>query len=132
MKRLLASGIVVVLLVALAALLAIAVRGGTASAASQYNRPKLTLEATNFVPGNGFTFHVVGSGYADPYPGGTLQVTCARNSDCGSNQTWDGGAVDPAFGSFSVDFFYGCPSGVKSASAADANGGKSNPAKAPC
>jgi hypothetical protein len=132
MKRLLTSGIVVVLLVALGVLVAMAARGGTASAASQYNRPKLTLQATNFVPGNYFTFHVVGSGYTDPYPAGTLQLTCARGSDCGPNPTWDEGAVDPAFGSFSVDFFYGCPSGVKSAVAVDANGVKSSPAKAAC
>jgi hypothetical protein len=135
MKKLLAAGTAVLVLVALGALMAMASGGGAASAASQYRKPALTLSVLNFSPNYSFTYHVVGSGYSEDagQPGGQLVFTCLKDTQCSPYPSqWSSGPVDPPDGSFYTEFFFSCGSGIKSAVAVDSYGTKSSPAKAPC
>jgi hypothetical protein len=135
MKKLLAAGTAVLVLVALGALLAMASGGGAASAASQYRKPALALLVTGFTPESDFTFHVVGSGYSEDagQPGGQLVFTCLKDTQCSPYPSqWGSGPVDLPYGSFYTDFFFYCGSGIKSAVAVDSYGVKSSPVKAPC
>jgi len=101
---------------------------------------KTSASTGRHVAFGGFTFHVVGSGYTDTQPGGQLALACAKGtSPCdplpepdSAPNPWPSGAVNAADGSFSFDYRFQCPSGVKSGQAFDVNGVKSSPVKAAC
>jgi hypothetical protein len=139
MKRFLTSALSVLALVALTALMAMAVAGRPASAASQYQyrgKPTLTISIVGASAQN-YTVHVSGSGYfSGSQPGGQLQLTCGgkRGSTCGLPLPlpWEAGPVGPD-GTFDFDYVnFDCGSNVKSMVAVDNNGVKSNSLKGAC
>jgi hypothetical protein len=138
MKRILVAAMTVLIIVALAGLIGLSRGSGAAAAAGQYKRPALSLVVHLNSFGGTYDLIVVGSGYTDEQPGGTLVTTCKKGVDfCGPNSPfppnpWPPGPVDPPDGSFSFDYQFYCSNGLKSAQAIDANGVKSSPTREPC
>jgi len=131
-KRHLSTGLLVLVVGALGALVLMSFGRGTAAAAQyQYgSKPRLTLSVLS--GSGGYTFRLVGVGYSNTQPGGALRVTCTNKApSCGGSPQWPAGGV-AADGSFVVDFFKPCGSNVKSAVAVDSNGLKSNGEKGAC
>jgi len=139
MKRFLVSALTALAVVALAALMAMAVAGRPASAASQYQykgKPTLTISIVGATSLN-YTVHVSGSGYfSGSQPGGELQLTCGgkKGSTCGLPLPlpWEESPVEPD-GTFDFDYVnFDCGSNIKSMIAIDANGVRSNSLKGAC
>ena len=135
MKRFLAAGLVALLLVAVAALVAFGGRGRAASAAQyQYGgRPNLNASILVATPSY-YVIRVAGTNYFGSQPGGQLQLTCGgkRGSPCGPTpDPWPAGPVDES-GRFSFDFTFDCGSNVRFAVAVDNNGVKSSPVRGAC
>ena len=107
MRRLLTMGLTAIVLVALAALMATALVGRSAAAASQYqyqSKPKLASSVVDVTSG-GYTIRVTGTGYTGAQPGGQLQLTCGGKKDapCGPTPApWPPGRSTPAAASRST------------------------------
>ena len=141
MKKVMSGGLVALLLAALVGLLSMASIGSAAAPTDrQYNKPVLTLSVRGGAPG-GYYMFVQGAGYtynpqSPQEPTGTFTLTCTKGTTCADAwpSTWGrlGDFLRPD-GTFSwYGPVVGCPSNVKSASATDTDGVKSNSAKGPC